>query len=367
MKHPNKISTRTRVQTVSFLLCLVLGAVFYVFVTQLSQGQTPMVSRPAGVEAFLPISALLSFRYWVETGIFSTIHPAALVLLLIICATALLAKRGFCSWICPVGFISDLLAKVNRRLFPKRPTLPRWLDRGLMLVKYGLLAFFVYTIFFTMPVQALAQFIHSPYNQFADIKMLEFFTQMTAKTGIILTVLALLSTIFPYFWCRYLCPYGALLGVLSFLSLGRIKRNPEACINCGQCEKNCPGQIKILSGTTVTSPECSACLTCTEVCPKTDAIAFHAGPRRLGTTGVAVIIVGLFALGITTAKLTGYWNTSIPLAAYQAHLAPKPPMGRMPFPMGKMPPNALPKDPEKLQRMMEKIQQMQQRSQMKQP
>ncbi|MCG8565361.1 MAG: 4Fe-4S binding protein [Desulfobacterales bacterium] len=361
-KHPRNNETptlwrRSYVQAGFFILCLAMGLIFYSFVNALGQGMDPGWSRPAGVEAFLPISALLSFRYWLETGIFSNVHPAGLSLFLIICATALLFKKGFCAWVCPVGFLSDLLARLHTRLFRRRLALPSWPDRILGLVKYGLLGFFVYTIFFTMPIPALAQFIDSPYNRFADIKMLEFFTQMSPRAALILTALGVLSLILPHFWCRYLCPYGGLLGLLSFLSLGRIKRNTSHCIRCGQCQAHCPGQIKILEKSNINSPDCSACLTCVSVCPQPKAIGFHLArsKKTVSMKTMAISMVLIFALGIGAAKLTRHWETAIPLAAYKAHLAPQP---RMPFSMGRMPKNAMPRDPEKLKRMMEKIRQM---------
>jgi polyferredoxin len=71
-----------------------------------------------------------------------------------------------------------------------------------------------------------------------------------------------LSFVIPYFWCRYLCPYGAVLSVLGFLSIGSIQRDPDLCTRCGACEKHCPGLIQIRQKQRIRSPECSACLSC---------------------------------------------------------------------------------------------------------
>ena len=46
------------------------------------------------------------------------------------------------------------------------------------------------------------------------------------------------------FWCRYLCPYGALLGLTSLLSPLRIRREPAACIDCAKCAKACPSSCR---------------------------------------------------------------------------------------------------------------------------
>ncbi len=353
---PRHLPVRRMVQTLFFIICLFMGLGFYLFVSALEQGQLPQWSRPAGVEGFLPISALLSLRYLLETGIFSDIHPAGLSLFLIICGSALLVKKGFCAWICPVGFLSDGLAKLNRSLFKRPLYLPTWPDRLLGLVKYSFLAFFIYTIFFGMPSPALAQFINSPYNQFADVKMLKFFLDISPKAAMVTAGLVLATLVIPHFWCRYLCPYGALLGLVSLFGLGRVKRNPETCIECGKCQRHCPGRIRILEKEAIHSTECSACLTCVQVCPRTDAIGFHPAPGapRKGHAWVAITLLLLFGLGIGAAKLTGLWETRIPLAAYERHLNPSPKGMSMPG-------MSLPTDPEKRRRMMKKIMEMQKR------
>jgi len=75
-------------------LTLWIGIEFILFVHQLENELPVTTTRPAGAEAFLPISALISLKYWILTGIINTIHPSALILLLIICATAIILKKG---------------------------------------------------------------------------------------------------------------------------------------------------------------------------------------------------------------------------------------------------------------------------------
>ncbi|MEK7448786.1 MAG: 4Fe-4S binding protein, partial [Planctomycetota bacterium] len=109
-------------------IILLTGIQFAIFVHQLEKGLTPTVSRPPGVEGFLPIAAMISLKYWLVTGVFNPVHPAGLVLLLLILLSALLLKKGFCSWVCPFGLLSEYLAKIHTFLFKKRRDLPRWLD-----------------------------------------------------------------------------------------------------------------------------------------------------------------------------------------------------------------------------------------------
>jgi len=149
------ISIRRSVQIVFLIITLFVGAMFYKFVAQLKSGAVPTMIRPPGVEAFLPISALVSFKHLLLTGTINDIHPSALILFLIICTTALVAKKSFCSWICPVGLLSDFLSKFHNFIFKKSLKLPKWVDLPLRSIKYVLSGFFIWSIFFKMPAIAL--------------------------------------------------------------------------------------------------------------------------------------------------------------------------------------------------------------------
>lgn len=342
---------RRIVQSAFCMILCVIGYQFYRFITILEAGVIPKFERPPGVEAFLPISALVSLKHTIITHTINTVHPSGLVLFLIICATALVAKKSFCAWVCPVGLLAESLDKLRNHLYLSRLKMPVIPDRMLQCLKYGLLAFFIWSIFFKMPIAAIDQFIHSPFNRFADVKMLKFFTDMSSTALIVILLLLLLSTLLRFFWCRYLCPYGALLGVLSYLSLGKIKRNDTRCTRCGICEKKCMGQIKIRQYKAVTSPECTACLECVTHCPEKKAIgfSFFTALTPVSRTNLAVLIVLIFITGIGVAKSTGHWQNSISKKEYLIHVvqagSPTNPMQRI--------------DPEKLERMRQMMLQMQ--------
>ena len=78
-----------------------------------------------------------------------------------------------------------------------------------------------------MSSPAISGFLQSPYYKMSDVKMLHFFTQMSILTMVVLTVLVLSSVVIRNVWCRYLCPYGALMGLLAAISPTRIQRNPD--------------------------------------------------------------------------------------------------------------------------------------------
>jgi polyferredoxin len=313
---------RRMVQTFFVFLIVWIGLEFYFFVEQLRSGGPVTITRPAGVEGFLPISALINLKYWLLTGDFTLIHPASLVLLLIFIAMAIVLKKGFCSWVCPIGLLSEYLAKIHTWIFDRPRRLPRWLDYPLRSLKYLLLAFFVYAVFFEMDQTTLYRFIYSPYNKVADIKMLLFFSQASAFTLRVIAVLLVLSVAVPYFWCRYLCPYGALLGVLSFISPFKIHRNKTTCIDCEKCTKVCPAGILVHKSSTVWSDECTGCLQCTRVCPVKDTLYFSVTERKykLSRQQYALVLLLLFFTGAGMARLLNVWQNTISVQEYQHHI-----------------------------------------------
>jgi polyferredoxin len=182
----NKFSTRISndqnirllVQTAFLLLILRIGYEFYGFVKYYqTNGATPYFERPPGVEGFLPISSLMGLIHFVTTGDFNSIHPAGIVLFFIFFLFAILLKKGFCGWVCPVGFLSEYLWKLGRKVFGRNFVLPRWLDYPLRSLKYLILLFFVWAIV-TMSSGELNDFLYGKYNKIADVKMLLFFTDI---------------------------------------------------------------------------------------------------------------------------------------------------------------------------------------------
>ncbi|HLK31972.1 MAG TPA: 4Fe-4S binding protein, partial [Terriglobales bacterium] len=205
----------------------VLGVLFYFWVRGYETGRTMAVARPAGVEGYLPIAGMMNFKYWLLTGQVPGVHPAAMFLLIAFVATAFLFRKAFCSWLCPVGTISEYLWRLGCKIFGRNLQLPRWLDIPLRGLKYLLLAFFVWAVA-GMSAAEIAGFMRSPYGLIADVKMLNFF-RFLGETGlIVIGVLVVASVLVQNFWCRYLCPFGALLGLAALPGLLRIRRNPQA-------------------------------------------------------------------------------------------------------------------------------------------
>ena len=301
-------------QLFSLAVNLWIGVQFYLFVKYIaSGGQAWQVSRPPGVEGWLPIGSLVSLRYFWETGIINEIHPSGLIIFVTILLTAFLFKKGFCSWVCPVGFVSELLGDIADKLWRKRLKPPRWLDYPLRSLKYLLLAFFIWAILIQMTPQSIKEFIYTDYNIVSDILMLRFFTDITPLALGIVAGLFVLSFVVRAFWCRYLCPYGALLGILNILSPTRIRRNPKTCIDCSSCARACPAFIKVDKVKEVVSDECIGCMACVDSCPVSHTLDIKAVSKRrpVSTFKWAAVLLVFFWGSLFMAKLWGPWENSV--------------------------------------------------------
>lgn len=315
---------RRSLQILFLLLVLVIGVQFVLFVNTSLKPGGPYISRPAGVGAFLPIAGLMGLRHWFETGRLDNVQPSAAVFLLLAVLLSVLFKKSFCSWVCPFGTLSEYLWRLRSWITPgwARHRVPRWLDAVFMAPKYILLAFFAGFIAL-MPLSAVGNFIHSPYNRLVDVRMLLFFEHPSRLVLGVLLGLLLLSFLVKNAWCRYFCPYGALLGLAGLVSPAKVKRYEAACTGCGACTRACPMHLKVHELGTVRSPECTSCLLCLDACPVEDALA--AGPTRSWNrmrTGLAAAALVLLVIlgGIGLARATGHWRNGMTQAQYRQEI-----------------------------------------------
>ena len=188
-----------------------------------------------------------------------------------------------------------------------------WADQALSAIKYLLLSFFLYAVVLMMDAMAIMKFQRGTYNYAADAKMLLFFTEMTGVTAVTLAVLALLSIVVKNFWCRYLCPYGALLGLVCWFSPQRVVRDKSTCIDCKACTRACPVEIRVHGKPSVWTLECTGCMSCVAACPVEDCLTV----TRQGKAGWSPYLIPLVGLGTIflfwgVARVTGYWHSYVP-------------------------------------------------------
>ncbi len=231
---------------------------------------------------FLPVLQ----RVFIDFSITAFILLAGIILL------TLLFGRFYCSTLCPFGIIQEIAAllfftkkrknKRNSILTPKHtPNYP---------IKYFIAAI---TLGMLAGGSAVALRYIEPYTYFGSA-----FIVSTVGLIAIVTVL-ILTFVKNRFFCTNICPAGALLGLISKISLNKIYINKDNCVSCGMCERNCPSGCINSKDKTVDNVTCVKCLKCLEVCPK-GGIKFGIKPkeevkfsikRREIITGVAAAAV----------------------------------------------------------------------------
>ncbi len=312
---------RYAVQFAFLLFTLYIGWQFYHFVLQFESPGQPLVKRPSAVDAFLPIGGLMAFKYFLFTGIVEPVHPSGFVLFVAVLGVSLVMKKGFCGWICPIGTISQYAWMAGEKILGRNFRIGKFTDIPLRSLKYILLGLFLVLIGVAMAPNMMLLFFITDYYKVVDVRMMKFFTEMSALTMWVLIALVGLSVLYKNFWCRYLCPYGALLGLLSRLSPFKVRRNESKCSHCHACTKHCPALIDVENTAVVKSEECYGCMTCVSRCRSDGALDLSCKigkkSRLVKPWLFPVILIVLFYLVIGIGMATDHWKSKIPYEEYQ--------------------------------------------------
>jgi polyferredoxin len=301
---------RLAVQAAFTLFSLYAGYRFILFLDWATGRTDAFTPKPGAVEGFLPISALLGFRRLFSSGFWDRAHPAGLAIFLAALVMAFLFRKGFCGYVCPVGFLSGMLERAGRRLgLAKVP--PRRLDLSLHALKYLGMGAFLFAVF-SMAPRTLESFLRSPFNMTSDARMLDFFLHPSGMALAVLSALILLSIAVRNFWCRYLCPYGALLGLFAWFGPVRVHRDKDACVHCGKCSASCPSGILVEKKEAVLTPECIGCGQCVGACPVNGCLGFRALGMRIPWQTVAVGAVLALLAARVWAGYAGGWDNPLP-------------------------------------------------------
>ena len=267
-----------------------------------------LVGTRKEITTFLPHD--LFFRLDPLLGITSILASRELILSMILgiftVVLTIFAGRAWCGWLCPLGTILDWKPMFSIKISKVR------IQSHWLMVKYIILCIIFFISFFGSlsllildPITifsrtvtnvlipgfiSLVTFIEFSLYQIepfqSSIEQFDYMIRSTLFTdqpfflpnlmitfffGLVLT----LNLIRTRFWCRYLCPLGALLGIISKTSLFKHKLNQETCISCNQCETICPTEaIDSNNNFFANSSECISCLDCIEICP-TKSITFQ--------------------------------------------------------------------------------------------
>jgi len=298
----------------------VLAAVLVGLTVLAALHQRVGVGKPVGVDALCPFGGLETLGTLVTGGfLIKRIALSSVLLLGATVITALVFRRAFCGRICALGYLQELAGGLGRRLFGARRTLPEALDRPARLLKYIVLAVVLALSWTT------ASLVIRPYDPWAAYNHLasaELLTEFGIGFAVLLVSLAG-SLVYDRFFCKYACPMGAFLGLISKASVFAVRRTPETCIDCGACDRACPVNLTVSTADAVTSAECIDCGECVAACPVKDtlAVATRAG-HRLSPVWSAVLPVALFAALVAGATAAGAFAWTLPTLADTIEQAP---------------------------------------------
>lgn len=225
---------------------------------------------------------------------FSAQAPGLVTLLILFAVTALWG-RFFCGYLCSFGAMQELVAFASRKIIPRKKSIPAKADRILKFLKYAVLfAIVLFVWVLQLPVDSS----FSPWGVFGMLISGNGSVMLSAipTVGFAILVAILIASFFvERFFCRYLCPLGALFTPASKGRLFRIRRKASACSGCAKCSRTCAMGVTVHENDHVTSGECIDCMRCTGVCAP-EALTANPHPAIAGTAS-ALILCG--ALGVS--------------------------------------------------------------------
>ncbi|PKN74122.1 MAG: 4Fe-4S ferredoxin [Candidatus Cloacimonetes bacterium HGW-Cloacimonetes-3] len=177
--------------------------------------------------------------------------------------------RVFCGYLCPLGTIQEALFSLRSAKYSRSHRVPYFYEVRFAGTKYPVLL-----------ITSLLSIIGIAYIfiRFCPIYAISMFPRLAIPGLAVLTLIVAAGLYIERFWCRYLCPYAALLNLFqmlgSFVGIKRrkISRNLERCIDCGICEISCPMNLQITEQEFVQSNDCIHCNLCAAKCPKPGTI-----------------------------------------------------------------------------------------------
>jgi len=239
---------------------------------------------------------------------------SSLVLIIVLLIT-IIWGRFFCGWFCAFGTFSDLIHMVSKSIFKIKFKVDEKLDEVLKYLKYLVLAFIAIFIW-TMGSNLFKS--SSPWDAFAQItQMPQAISDYTI--GFILLAVIIVGTMFiERFFCRYLCPMGAILNIFSKFRILKVSKKDNACGNCSNCTKGCAMGISLRGEGKITSGECINCFKCTDACYRKNTVVSILGENFNAAIISSLVIVLFLGLYGFTNVIDSLISSSNPVSAQTA-------------------------------------------------
>ncbi len=244
-----------------------------------------------------PVNWFLQLDPLTAIGTMLTTHTLYMGLLwaLVTVVLTIIVGRFFCGWVCPFGALHQFVGFLGnlKKTTPQKISLNKY--RKAQSVKYFILVFFLFMAAFPSiaaslqtglldPISLITRSFNLVLLPIADdaVNIISinsrFYTGGWLIFAIFLTAV-LLNLIIPRFYCRFICPLGALFGVIDRFAIWRIGKNQNECINCKLCEKSCEGGCEPAGNIRIS--ECVLCFNCLDEC-KHELISYQTKPSLAG-------------------------------------------------------------------------------------
>jgi len=226
----------------------------------------------ASLHALCPFGGVVTIYQYATTGTFvQKIHESAFVLMVLGFLLAILFGPVFCGWVCPLGTVQEWVSGIGKKLFRRRFNhfVPVKLDNILRYMRYLVLAWVLYM------TAATGTLIFAEFDPY--FALFNFWSDEVALSGLVILGVTLgLSLFVERPWCKYACPYGAVLGISNLFRVFSIRRAESTCKADGACSILCPMNIPVDTKTTVRDHQCISCLECTSeaICPVAKTVVF---------------------------------------------------------------------------------------------
>ena len=234
----------------------------------------------ASLHALCPFGGVETMVQLLTAGtLIQKVRASSVILLDLVLLLSLLLGPVFCSWVCPLGTIQEWMGKLGRKWFGNKlynHFIPGRLDSILRYLRYGVLAWVLYVTFNS------ASLVFQNYDPY--FALFNFWTgEVTITALLILEITLLLSLLVERPWCKYACPFGALLGVTNLFRVFTIRRNDDTCLHHGNaCAIICPMNIPVNTMTVIRDHQCITCLECTSeaCCPAKETVTLAMGGMK---------------------------------------------------------------------------------------
>ncbi len=258
----------------------------------------------ANAERWCPFGGVEAlYTYLHEGNLTCSLAVSNFYILGAVLLSALLLRRVFCGYACPIGAISEWLQKGAEKLGIKSVRVPRRLDGFLSLLKYPILVVILYLTW------AAGELIFRGFDPCYAL-LSRHGVDITFWAYVAAGGIALFSLLITVPFCRWLCPLAAVLNPFSRFGAAKVKRNEEHCTSCRNCAKACPMAIPVNLVRTVNHARCTSCLDCVDACPEKENCALEwtlpAAPAlspRWTKPALVMIFFGIMTAAVSASYL----------------------------------------------------------------